>query len=59
MTTPKELEQTEAAEMIREGEIRPTETGEENTYFEDADGVRYFCKGYRAPGALPAPKTVT
>jgi len=43
---PSEIEESTADLWLRQGVIRVTETGQENTYYVDQFGIRFFCKNY-------------
>lgn len=42
--TKFEIEQVEVEELPNVGWIRITEIGEENMYWQDENGKRFFCK---------------
>lgn len=45
-TAARELEIEQMQEQLAAGSIRETERGNENVYFENAQGERFFCKCY-------------
>lgn len=52
-----ELEQDEAERLTRAGHIVPVCVGSENTYYQNAAGLEFFCKDY--PNAEKWPKEYT
>jgi hypothetical protein len=46
MKIPKELEEITASTWLAQGTIWITSTGEENTYYTDEFGNRFYCKNY-------------
>ena len=43
---PKEIEEATADTMVATDMLFVTETGSENTYYEDAKGNEFYCKNY-------------
>jgi len=46
---PIELEEANAEEMLRSGQIKINYFGSENTYYVDSEEKEYFCKNYPTP----------